>query len=672
LAEGSGGRTNGRSTSRRFLPPDPRVAEPYRMTPKLALRIGVLGMLALAVFGVLFLRLWALQVLSGEQYLQAAKNNQLRSVRVQAPRGPILDRNGRILVTNRPGVAIQIWPADLPDTWPERRAELRRLARVLGVPVRRILEAINRRRGDPLTPVAVKESARTDEIFYLAEHQAEFPGVEIRSTYLRQYPFGRLAAQLLGHVSEISPEQLKARRNRGYRAGDKVGQSGIEAAYDASLRGHPGQARMRVDSLGHPRSDLIPSAQPRAGYSLRLTLDIRIQRAAERAIEQGIALAQEEGEWAANGGAIVALDPRDGSILALASNPTYHPGVYVGRVNPRALRPLVDERVAKEANYPALNRALEGVYPPGSTFKPVTALAAMQEHLVTPYSTLPCTGSYLAYKQYFDNWDPYVNEAMTLPTALERSCDTYFYELGNQFYSLPPERGHPLQAWSSRFGFGQRTGIDFGPESSGLLPTPEWRKAHFTTELDRSWKPGFSIQLAIGQGDLLVTPLQMARFYALIANGGRLVTPHLAEAVEQAGDGRAPAVVLRRFAPRAALRTGVDPAALAVVREGLYLATHAPYGTSTPVFSSFPVPIAGKTGTAEKIVELPGYVGLRDQSWWCGYGPGGVTDTPEIVVCAVIENGGHGGTAAAPAALKVFEAYFGKESGGQIGPIYSD
>ena len=628
-------------------------------------------MLSLAVFAVLFLRLWALQVLSGDQYLQAARNNQLRAVRLHAPRGVIRDREGRILVTNRPGVAIQIWPADLPDTWPERRAQLRRLARVLGIPVRRILEAINRRRGDALTPVTVKESARTDQIFFLAEHQTEFPGVDIRPTYLREYPFGRLAAQLLGHVGEISPGQLKARRGRGYRAGDKVGQAGVEAAYDVYLRGHPGEARMRVDSLGHPQSELIPSAQARPGYSLRLTLDIRLQRAAEQALEHGIALAHADGEWAANGGAIVALDPRDGAILAMASNPTFHPGVYVGRADPKALRPLVDDDAAKEANFPANNRALEGLYPPGSTFKPITALAALQEHLIQPYSPLSCTGSFLAYKQYFDNWDPYVNEAMTLPTALERSCDTYFYELGDQFYRLPRERGHPLQAWASRFGFGQRTGVDIGPESSGLLPTPEWRQANFTG-YDSKWRPGFSIQLAIGQGDLLVTPLQMARFYALIANGGKLVTPHLADTVLQPGDGRAPALIKRQFAPEPALRTGVDPSALDVVRQGLYAATHGPYGTSAPIFSSFPVPIAGKTGTAEKVVELPGFVGLRDQSWWCGYGPAGSGDNPEIVVCAVIENGGHGGTAAAPAALEVFEEYFGKESGGLTGPIYSD
>jgi penicillin-binding protein 2 len=269
----------------------------------------------------------------------------------------------------------------------------------------------------------------------------------------------------------------------------------------------------------------------------------------------------------------------------------------------------------------------------------------------------------------FNNWDPYVNTAMTLPTALERSCDTYFYEIGRLFYRLPPDRGHPFQAWASRLGFGQRTGIDIGPESSGLLPTPEWREATFKTELDRSWKPGDSIQLAIGQKDLLVTPIQMARFYALIANGGKLVTPYLVHQVEQPGDRRSVPVVRRRLGPKPALRSGVDPQALDVVRQGLFAATHAPYGTSTPVFSSFPIPIAGKTGTAEKVVRLPGFLGLRDQAWWCGYGP---TDNPELVVCVVIENGGQGGEAAAPAALRVFERYFGVHSRGQRGPIYSD
>jgi penicillin-binding protein 2 len=239
---------------------------------------------------------------------------------------------------------------------------------------------------------------------------------------------------------------------------------------------------------------------------------------------------------------------------------------------------------------------------------------------------------------------------MDLPTALAYSCDTYFYQVGDMFYSLPPDRGQPLQLWARRFGFGAPTGIDVGPEVGGLVPTIPWKERHFKTAIDRLWKPGDSIQLAIGQGDLLVTPLQMARFYALIANGGYLVTPHLLDDVETSTG-----AVVPTPAQPTPTQVKVDPAALQVVRQGLIEGTHATFGTSYPVFGQFPVSIAGKTGTAEKLVTLPGYTGLKSQSWWCGYGP---TENPKLVVCAVIENGGHGGTAAAPAAAQVFGAYF--------------
>jgi len=294
------------------------------------------------------------------------------------------------------------------------------------------------------------------------------------------------------------------------------------------------------------------------------------------------------------------------------------------------------------------------MYPPGSTFKPVTALAAMHEHLVSPYSYLPCTGSYHSPNdrahQVFKNWDPTIDQQMDLPTALAYSCDTYFYQLGDRFWSLPTDRGQPLQKWANIFGFGAPTGTDVGPEASGLVPTIAWRRRHFHTAIDRLWKPGDSIQLAIGQGDLTVTPLQMARFYALLANGGKLVTPHVLMDVE--GPNGTPVPVPAAPAPQP---VRVDPAALQIVRQGLLEATHLSFGTSYGVFGHFPVSIAGKTGTAEKAVSLPGYLGLQDQSWWCGYGP---TDAAKLVVCAVIENGGHGGTAAAPAAAEVLATYF--------------
>ena len=278
--------------------------------------------------------------------------------------------------------------------------------------------------------------------------------------------------------------------------------------------------------------------------------------------------------------------------------------------------------------------------------------------------------------QVFRNWDPFVEPCRwRCRQAIAASCDTYFYRLGTMFYDLPPERGHPLQAWASRFGIGASTGIDIGPEERGILPTPEWREATYTKRpivlaIDRLWKPGDSIQLAIGQKDVAVTPLQMARFFALVANGGKVVTPHVVS------PSRSPAARTprrrssSRFQPPPPADSGVDPTALDVIQSALYDATHASYGTATSVFGNFPIPVAGKTGTAEKVVSCPGYSYplLLDQSWWCGYAP---ADSPTIALCAVIENGGHGGTAAAPAALKVFEHFF-KTKAPAIGDIHSD
>ena len=649
----------------RFLPRDPRVDAPYRLTPQLMFRIGILGFLVLAAFGVLFVRLWSLQVLSGNTYLAAAQGNQLRTIRIEAPRGTILDRDGRVIVDNVPGTAVKLWVADLPAKG--RYDVIRRLAWVLDVRPVRLAQEVDSRVNDPLDPITVKTAVGEDQISYLYEHQADFPGVQIQQTYLRHYPYQSLGAQLLGYVGEVSQQELDA-RPKLYKSGDKVGKTGVEAKFDQELRGEAGEAQIRVDSMGRPHGARQPKIEPRPGSAVRLTIDMGLQRAAERALRLGIQTAIDNGSYNADGGALVALDPQDGAVLAMASTPTYKPSVYVGRVDPKKIKPLVDSDAAEKANFPGINRATSGIYPPGSTWKPVTALAAMQEHVLQPYGALQCTPSatYGLDQHVFKNWDPYINQSMTLPEALARSCDTYFYQLGYDFYLQGDKGRSRMQEWARKFGFGRPTGFDLGGEQSGLIPTPAWRKKHFETDWDRAWNPGNSIQLAIGQQDIQVTPLQMARFYAMIANGGKLVTPYVVAQVEQpAARGQEP-VVLRRYAPDPPESVGVDPAALQVVRDGLYQATHSPYGTSSGVFASFPVPIAGKTGTAEKVVPLPGYPAdhLEDQSWWCGYGPA-ETEVPRIVVCAVIENGGHGSTAAAPAALRVFEKYFGVKGGYQ-------
>ncbi len=655
-----------------------RVVEPYRLTPKLARRIAILGALLLIGFAALLLRLWTLQVLAGSQYAARAQANQLRVVNVPAPRGTIVDRNGDVLVSNQAVTSVDLYPSGLPRVGAERNRELVTLAHVAHVRLHEITKAIVARRkaNDTLDPVVVRAQAPPPLVTYLQERSSEFPGVAITQSYIRVYPHGDLGAQMLGVVGQISASQLQKLAKQGFKAGDEIGQSGIEQAFNTYLQGVDGSARVRVDSFGRPRSarTLVTPAQP--GETVHLTLDTGLQLAAQNALAYGIQLAHNNHQWAADGGAIVAMDPNTGAILAAASAPTYNPSVYSGRVSEHALNAAgLTPSTALQKNYPALDRALDAEYPPGSSFKPLTAIAAMQAGIVNPFALEPCTGTYVAPEDrshhVWHNWDPNVHQGMTLPTALAYSCDTYFYRLGNNFYLLPPDRGQPEQRWARAFGFGSPSGIEFGPEASGLVPTIGWKHRTYTRKtdhccwrVDRLWKPGDSIQLAIGQGDLLVTPVQMARFYSALANGGKLVPPHILKDVENPNKTLVPTPAPP--APRPI--KGLNPTYLRVVQEGLYEGTHMSFGTSYGVFGNFPIPIAGKTGTAQKVVSLPGVTHEESQSWWCGYGP---FNAPTLVVCAVIENGGEGGAAAAPAAEKVFAKFFHVPAT-QLGYIHSD
>ena len=627
--------------------------EPYRVTPKLAVRVAILGVVAIALFCALFFRLWALQVISGDEYRSDAVNNQIRSFRIEATRGTILDRDGELLVTNGGGTIVRLWPATLAELpKEERQAMLEELSELLSVPVPEIQAGLRRgREVDPLSPVTIKRSVHEPKVNYLLEHQAEFPGVQISETQLRRYERDTLAPHILGYVAEISPEQLERFEGQDYAPGDTIGYTGVESTYDTFLRGAPGEGQVPVNAAGRITGDREFSRLPQPGNAIRLTIDADLQAAAEDAIREGIEFAQEnyENGWAANGGSIVAMDPRSGEILAMASHPLYDPKIFVGRRDPKKLAKLEEP----QANAPALNRSVAGLYPAGSTFKPVTALAAMMAGELQADEFIQCVGEREIDGQLFKNWDEFVNEPMELTTALAASCDTFFYDVALRFFE---REDSPMQDWAVRMGFGEIAGLDIGPEGEGLVPTPAWRRETFQTEIDKLWTSGDSIQLAIGQGDLLVTPLQMTRFYAMVANGGTLVEPHLVQNVEEVSNEQDPPLVLREFNPAPPKEVGIDPTAIRVVQEGLFDATHAEYGTSTTVFGAYEVPIAGKTGTAEKYVTMAGFEGLLDQSWWCGYGP---ADNPEITVCALIENGGKGATAAAPAALRVFEQYFG-------------
>ena len=545
MASTAAGRMRGRARDAGDAEREPAV-EPYRVTPKLARRLTILGGLLLIGFAALVLRLWTLQVLAGSEYAARANANQLRVVPVRAERGAIVDRNGNPLVTSAPVTAVHLYPSALPKMGEKRHRELVKLSRITHVPLRTILRAIRQREEahDVLDPVVVRDGARPALVTYLQERASQFPGVSLGQSYIRRYPHGNLAAQLFGVVGQVSAEQLPTMASLGVQAGDAIGQSGIEYAFNSYLQGLDGSARVRVDSSGtrRGRRTLVTPAQP--GHTVRLTIDTGLQLAAQNALAYGIQLAHNNHQWAADGGAVVAMDPNTGAILAAASSPTYNPAVYSGRRSQHALAAEgLTNATGLAHNYPLLNRALDAEYPPGSIFKPLTAIAALQEGLLNPYALEPCTGKYVAPEDrshhVWHNWDLTVNQGMTLPTAIAYSCDTYFYRLGNAFYLLPPDRGQPEQRWAAKFGFGEQAPIEIGPQASGLLPTIVYKHHRFTHktdpccwQVDRLWKPGDSIQFAIGQGDLLVTPLQMARFYSAIANGGKLVQPHVLLDVE--------------------------------------------------------------------------------------------------------------------------------------------
>lgn len=602
--------------------------EPNRppITPQLALRVAILGGVALAIFAVVLFRLWYLQILSGERYLAEANDNRIREIKVQAPRGKITDRNGKVLVDNRTGLAVQLKPQRLPRD-PGRRARLyRRLGYVLDLPPARIGREIRRQLDRlPFGAVTLRQDVDYAKVFYLQENQERFPGVSVERIFLRRYPEGWLGAHLFGNVGEVTAAQLRQKRYRTLEQGDLVGQSGVEYEYDRYLRGRGGATRIQVDSLGRPKGELsVKEAQ--AGANLRLTIDADVQRAGERAL-------------AAFGkpGGFVALDVRSGEVLGLGSHPAFDPAIFSRRLSAPAFRALAGDR----AGAPLTNRAIQGLYPTGSAFKPITATMALGEGLITPDTPLYDGGKLKVGGVTFRNAGHSSFGTLSLRRALQVSSDVFFYRLGQQ---AEGRGGEVLQRWARRLGLGGPTGIDLPGEAAGLIPNPEWRNRLFRRGLThRPWSVGDNINLAVGQGDLQADPLQLAVAYAALANGGHVVRPHLGQRLEDPA-GR----TLQEIAPPPRRGLRIQPAHRAAIMEGLRQAAMAPGGTSYAVFGDFPFDIAGKTGTAERGAQ-------GDQSWYVALAP---FRNPRIVVAVTIERGGFGAEAAAPAARRILASHF--------------
>jgi penicillin-binding protein 2 len=625
-----------------FLPSSPEPREQRPQTPQLALRVAVLGTVGLFVFAVLVFRLWALQVLASDTYRARATAQQVKQVSIPAARGDIVDVNGNPLVSNRPSLELQLDPSLVSSSMARHRIILR-LAALLRADPRAVWEDVDRQiRLDPLAPVTVARDVDRSVVLYLGENAARYPGVTVVEGEKRTYPNGRLAAHVFGQLSEITAAELKLPIYQGYNAGWVIGQNGVEGTYDRWLRGEDGAKRVTIDATGTPISNQIVRAA-RAGYRLRLTIDKKVQAEAEQALADGVKRAKGNG---ADSGAIIAMDPNTGAIRAIASYPSFNPNWFVSpnlKQNRGHLRYLTTAGTT-----PQLNRAIAGLYPAASTFKPFTAIAAVQSGVLSDiYDTLLCSGSVTIKGHTFHNWDPGANTPMSLPTALAQSCDTYFYKLGFGIYNLDKKQGSPLQHWAGEFGFGKTTGIDIAGESQGILPTLAWRQKTYTNAIDRSWRPGDSVLLAIGQGALLVTPLQLAVGYAAIANGGYVVTPHIGDDIEDDSDGTHLIRDLTSNFPRR--KIGLEPGLLTAIHTGLEEATHDPLGTAAPVFSKFPIDVAGKTGTAQK-------TGEPDTAIFASYAP---AKNPKLVVIVLISKGGHGGSAAAPTALDFYSRYFG-------------
>ncbi|MGH2857527.1 MAG: penicillin-binding transpeptidase domain-containing protein [Solirubrobacteraceae bacterium] len=697
------------------------------LTPQLALRVAIAGSVALGMFAIIFFRLWFLQVLSGDHYVRAASVNSVRYIPIGAPRGEILDSSGNKLVVSVKKLAVIVSPSDLPV--PVSLASLHtiehppgrdvavydRLARLVGIssrPRRCPLHMPGPHNVFRLSPIACAigqqltlvpfdtVTIRSGSVvkkymeYYIAERQGEFQGVQVQKVYVAHYPDGELASQALGYVGRITPQEFGSSAYRGIGRNSIVGQSGLEAQYNTFLQGHDGTQKVLVNALGQPVRDLA-STQPTAGSNLRLSLNSSVQRVGEAALLHSMALNGSPG------GAFVAMNPDTGAVYAMGSEPSFKPDIFTGNLT----NSEYDSLTRASSNYPLLNRAIQSAGPTGSTFKPITATAALQSGEWSPSETFDDTGKFCvgsgAAVQCRHNAGNSVDGVLNLSQAIQVSSDDFFYHLGALLNPNDPLQhldGGPLQEWASRFGIGRPTGVDLPDEATGTLPSPRWRISRNKLEAEcdnatgpyrysspdgkqsdsvmhkgwhrspkhapggcgiadgtnRPWSIGDAESLAVGQGDVQVTPLQLATAYSALANGNHIPTPHLGLDIQNS-DG----TVVQTITPKPARSIGINPAYLQEILTGLRDAASQTGGTSADVFGNFPEQVYGKTGTAQ-------YTGQADYSWYTCFVPATATSKP-IEVVVTIPRAGFGAQAAAPVARQILSQWFFGKKGPYVG-----
>jgi len=579
-------------------------------------------------FALVLLRLFTMQVLQGGKYRELSEENRIRVEVIAAPRGDIRDRHGLLIADNVPSFTVTLDPYDktFVDTPARLDSTVARLGGILGVDPGLLREQVRRDGKQSFLPVRLKRNVDRTTVAYVAEHESELPGVDVEFEPLRRYPLGQMASHLLGYVGEVSDKELEDPERADYLRGDLIGKMGIERQYERYLRGEAGKRFVEVNAMGRKAALLGEKhpIQPVQGAALMLTIDANLQRAAEEAFAPGAR------------GAAVAMDPRTGEILALASKPNYDPNEFSTGISQERWAVL-----SEGGNFPLFNRAIQAAYPPGSTLKPFVALAGLMMGAIQPGTTFreTCNGAFQFGRRSFRCWKPEGHGTLALRDAVAQSCDVYFYQLGVR---LGLDR---LAEFMKRIHVSDRSGIDLPQERRGLFPDAAWYDKRYGAGL---WSRGLVLNLAIGQGETSLTPIKLAQLTALIANGGIMVRPHVIREIEE--DGR-PVAGLIPSQDSVGTRIDLPAAPLASVRAAMEAVVADEHGTgySAKVES---VRVAGKTGTAQNPHG-------NDHALFICFAP---VENPRIAVAVLVENAGHGSTAAAPIAQKVLQAFFHPEA----------
>ena len=583
-------------------------------------RIGVISLIALFVFCALGFRLWQLQIVEGDRFRILSEKNRIRLKRLPSIRGLMLDRTGRVIVGNHPSFDVILVPEDVQD----RLTTLHTLASYLP-------EAIDFLEGkapqNPRRPayegISVARDISWDTLAAIEAHQLDLPGVTVEASLKRFYPAGDLAAHLVGYIGEVN--QAEIAENKRYRQGDLVGKVGLEKAWEEELRGYNGGQQIEVDATGR-KLRVLDEVKTQPGYNLHLTLDLELQEQVEQALGEAE-------------GSVVVLAVETGEVLALASRPTFDPNLFALSIKPNEWRTLVEDPLR-----PLTNRALRGQYPPGSTFKPFMALAALEEGIITPETQFNCRGSLPFGGRTFHCWKRSGHGRVDLKQALAQSCDVYFYKVGQRLGI------QKIAQAARRFGLGQDLGLSLAA-SPGIIPDVEWKRRRFNAP----WYEGETLSVVIGQSYVLTTPLQMAVATAALVNGGVVYRPFFVTQVNGA-DGES----IQTYSPKVVTRIDIPEEHLRVVRDGMREVVHGERGTGKKALLPH-IEVAGKTGTSQVVSrihdeeeEVPRH--HRDHAWFIAFAP---AQNPRIAVACLIEHAGKGGGAvAAPVVRQVLEAYF--------------